>query len=101
MKNYLARFNYLCWNLAGANLVFALGPGARKHRPHGILPDILAGCASSPAVITSEANQSQGIVNSQGISEGRGKLWDSRRLSENSNFFQNQGLLKKLPQTYS
>jgi len=24
-----------------------------------------------------------------------------RRLSENSNFFQNQGLLKKLPQTYS
>jgi len=24
-----------------------------------------------------------------------------RRLSKNSNFFQNQGLLKKLPQTYS
>jgi len=28
-------------------------------------------------------------------------LLAARRLSENSNFFQNQGLLKKLPQIYS
>ena len=96
MKNCLARSNYLCWNLAGANLVFALSPGARKHRRHGILPDMLAGCASSPAVITSEANQSQGIVNSQGISEGRGKLWDPRRLSENSNFFSKSRIAQKI-----